>query len=107
MPTITLSFTAAEFAKLECATKCRPQFADVTAFLQAHAQRAIDAGAQDMRNQIIATLEAAEGADKVALDTIVEAVAIKVEATKAEKVIAEEAAAVAVDVPLAEPVIIK
>lgn len=91
MTEVTLSFTDAEFAKLECATKCRPQFADVTAFLQAHAQGAVDAGAQDMRQQIIATLEAAEGADKVALDAVVEAVAVKVEAAKAEKVFAEEA----------------
>ena len=102
MNTITLSFTAAEVAKLECATKCRPQFADVTAFLQAHAQGAIDAGAQDQRNQIIATLEAAEGTDKVALDAIVEAVTVKIEAAK-EAVITEEAILSAIG----EPQIIK
>jgi hypothetical protein len=104
MNTITLTFTDAECAKLECATRCRPQFADVTSFLQAHAQGAVDAGAQDQRNAIIATLEAAEGEDKAALDTIVEAVAVKVEAAKidavkVEAVIADEAVPSDIGIP--------
>lgn len=107
MQTITLSFTAAEFAALECATKCRPQFANVTAFLQAHSQGAIDAGKQDKRSEIITTLEAAEGTDKVALDAIVEAVTVKVEAAKEaakiEAVITEEA----IPSDIGEPQIIK
>ena len=79
---ITITFADEDAKALEIALANRPQFATLAEFLQAHCQGAIDCGKYERRQRVIEALEAAEGADKIALDTLVEAIAVKVEAAR-------------------------